>query len=53
MPLFLTILSVPLLGERVGPRRATAVLVGLGGVLVMLRPWQVNAEPMPLARWRS
>jgi drug/metabolite transporter (DMT)-like permease len=48
MPLFLTILSVPLLGERVGPRRVTAVLVGLGGVLVMLRPWQINAEPMPL-----
>lgn len=43
MPLFLTILSVPLLGERVGPRRATAVLVGLCGVLVMLRPWQVDA----------
>src|ERR1700722_6665287 len=48
MPLFLTILSVPLLGERVGPRRVTAALVGLGGVLVMLRPWQINAEPMPL-----
>lgn len=48
MPLFLTILSVPLLGERVGPRRATAVLVGLGGVLVMLRPWHVDADSMPL-----
>ena len=48
MPLFLTILSVPLLGERVGLRRATAVLVGLGGVLVMLRPWHVDAESLPL-----
>jgi drug/metabolite transporter (DMT)-like permease len=48
MPLFLTILSVPLLGERVGPRRATAVLVGLGGVLIMLRPWHVDADSMPL-----
>lgn len=48
MPLFLTILSVPLLGERVGPRRATAVLVGLGGVLVMLRPWHVDASSLPL-----
>src|SRR5215472_1473692 len=48
MPLFLTIVSVPLLGERVGPRRATAVVVGLGGVLVMLRPWQVGADAMPL-----
>lgn len=47
MPLFLTILSVPLLGERVGPRRATAVLVGFAGVMVMLRPWQVEAG-MPI-----
>lgn len=36
MPLFLTVLSVPLLGEAVGWRRATATLVGFGGVLVML-----------------
>ena len=48
MPLILTIVSVPLLGERVGPRRATAVVVGLGGVLLMLRPWQVGADAMPL-----
>jgi drug/metabolite transporter (DMT)-like permease len=48
MPLFLTVLSVPLLGEPVGPRRATAVLVGLAGVLVMLRPWHVGADAMPL-----
>lgn len=38
MPLFLTILSVPLLGERVGPRRSAAVLVGFLGVLLMVRP---------------
>lgn len=38
MPLFLTLLSVPLLGERVGPRRGAAVLVGFGGVLLMLGP---------------
>jgi drug/metabolite transporter (DMT)-like permease len=48
MPLFLTIVSVPLLGERVGPRRASAVLVGLAGVMVMLRPWHVDATSMPL-----
>jgi drug/metabolite transporter (DMT)-like permease len=48
MPLFLTIMSVPLLGERVGPRRATAVLVGLGGVLIMLRPWHGDGGSMPL-----
>ncbi|MCX7374262.1 MAG: DMT family transporter [Alphaproteobacteria bacterium] len=38
MPLFLTLLSIPLLGERVGIRRFSAVLVGFLGVLVMLRP---------------
>ncbi len=37
-PLLITLLSVPLLGERVGLRRWMAVLVGLGGVAVMLRP---------------
>ncbi len=37
-PLFATILSVPILGERVGIRRATAVAVGFLGVLVTLQP---------------
>jgi drug/metabolite transporter (DMT)-like permease len=37
-PLFLTALSVPLLGERVGWRRWAAVGVGFVGVLVMTRP---------------
>ncbi len=37
-PMMITALSVPLLGERVGPRRWTAVCVGLLGVIVMLRP---------------
>ncbi|HWI26708.1 MAG TPA: DMT family transporter [Stellaceae bacterium] len=36
-PLFLTILSIPLLGERVGRHRWAAVLVGFGGVLLMVR----------------
>jgi drug/metabolite transporter (DMT)-like permease len=38
MPLFLTLLSIPLLGERVGPRRGIAVLVGFAGVLLMALP---------------
>lgn len=38
MPLFLTVLSAPLLGEAVGWRRATATIVGFGGVLIMLKP---------------
>jgi drug/metabolite transporter (DMT)-like permease len=37
-PLMITALSVPILGERVGPRRWAAILVGLVGVLVVLRP---------------
>lgn len=40
MPLFLTVLSVPFLGERVGWRRASAVVIGLMGVMLMLRPWE-------------
>ncbi|WP_239451633.1 DMT family transporter [Elioraea rosea] len=45
MPLFLTILSIPLLGEKVGIRRASAVVVGFLGVLLILRP---GASDVPL-----
>lgn len=37
-PLFMTVLSVPLLREQVGPRRWIAVLIGFAGVLLILRP---------------
>ena len=37
-PLVITALAVPLLGERVGGRSWIAIIVGLGGVLVVLRP---------------
>lgn len=37
-PLLVTALAVPLLGEHVGPRRWAAIVVGLVGVLVILRP---------------
>ena len=37
-PLFVTLLSVPVLGERIGPRRVAAVLAGFAGVLLMLWP---------------
>ncbi len=37
-PMLVTALSVPLLGEHVGWRRWSAVAVGFGGVLVVLRP---------------
>ena len=37
-PLMITALSVPMLGEQVGPRRWAAVAVGFLGVLIVLRP---------------
>ncbi len=37
-PLFMTALSVPLLGEHVGARRWAAVVVGFVGVLIVARP---------------
>ena len=37
-PFFISLLSVPLLGERVGIRRIVAVAVGFIGVLIVLRP---------------
>lgn len=37
-PAFITALSIPFLGEVVGIRRWAAVLVGLAGVLIVIRP---------------
>ena len=37
-PLFICALSQPVLGEHVGLRRWTVILIGLGGAIVMLRP---------------
>ena len=45
-PLMMTVLSVPIFHEHVTPRRWAAILVGLGGVLVVLRPWQAGAVPL-------
>ena len=42
-PLFVTALSVPLLGERVDGKRWAAIAVGLLGVLVVLRPTGATA----------
>ena len=38
VPLMVTVLSIPILGESVGLRRWIAVFVGLIGVLVIIRP---------------
>lgn len=45
-PLFITALSVPVLGERIGPWRWFAVAVGFAGVLLIMRP---GAEVFTLA----
>jgi drug/metabolite transporter (DMT)-like permease len=47
-PLFMTALSVPLLGEKVGLRRWSAVIVGFVGVLVMMRPGSGVFQPAAL-----
>lgn len=41
-PLLITVLAIPMLGETVRLRRGIAVLIGLAGVLVVLRPGQVE-----------
>ncbi len=48
-PLFITLLSIPLLGERVGPWRLGAVVVGLIGVIIMQRPWE-GADEISVGR---
>jgi drug/metabolite transporter (DMT)-like permease len=47
MPLFLSLLSIPLLGERVGVVRGAAVAAGLVGVSIMLRPWNSGVDALP------
>jgi drug/metabolite transporter (DMT)-like permease len=50
-PLFITALSVPFLGERVGVHRWSAVVIGLAGVIVIVQPGGAMEWPvlMPLA----
>ena len=45
MPILITLLAIPILGEKVGLHRGLAIIVGLLGVLVVLRPGQ---EPLGL-----
>jgi drug/metabolite transporter (DMT)-like permease len=44
-PLFVTALSIPILGEQVGLRRWSAVAVGFIGVLVLVRPGTASFNP--------
>jgi drug/metabolite transporter (DMT)-like permease len=43
MPIFLAVLSVPMLGERVTLPRAVSIAAGLLGVLLVVRPWEGKA----------
>ncbi len=45
-PLFVTVFSVPLLGERVGLHRWVAVWVGFAAVLLLLRPGSDLFQPI-------
>ena len=45
VPLLITLIAIPVLGERVGIHRAGAVVLGLVGVLIVVRP---GAEPLSL-----
>ena len=44
-PLFLTAMAGPVLGETVGARRWTAVLVGFVGVLLIIKPGTTALQP--------
>lgn len=42
MPLFITLFAIMFLGERVGPRRICAMLVGFAGIMIILRPGMIE-----------
>jgi len=44
MPVFLSLLSVPLLGERLNVYRWVSVGAGLLGVVIVLQPWQAGGD---------
>lgn len=48
-PLFITLLSIPILGEKVGAARWSAVLIGFAGVVLMQRPWE-SGETLGVSR---
>src|SRR5258708_25415776 len=47
-PLLVTALSIPFLGEKVGIRRWSAVIVGFTGVMVVVRPGTAAFDPAAL-----
>lgn len=49
-PLVITVLSIPILGEKVGIHRWLAVLIGLAGVIVVVRP---GVQPLELGHFTA
>lgn len=39
-PILVTLLSMPLLGEKVGWRRWAGIVLGFAGAIIVVRPWQ-------------
>ena len=53
-PILVSLLSWPLLGERVGPWRMAAILAGFVGVLIVIRPFGAGFHwMMPLVLWNA
>ena len=48
VPIVITILSIPILGERIGIHRVIAVLLGFAGVLVIVQPGGAGFQPAVL-----
>lgn len=48
IPLLVAVFAVPVLAERVGPRRWAAIVVGFAGVLVIIRPTPELFQPVAL-----
>ncbi|SFD44210.1 DMT family transporter [Roseivivax sediminis] len=47
-PIVVTLLAIPILGERVGIRRIAAVCTGFLGVLIVIQPWGAEFHPAML-----
>ncbi|WP_344842778.1 DMT family transporter [Celeribacter arenosi] len=44
-PMVIALLAIPILGERIGIRRFTAILVAFLGVVVVIQPWGAAFHP--------
>jgi drug/metabolite transporter (DMT)-like permease len=47
-PILVTLLAIPMLGEKVGRHRIAAVCVGFLGVIVVMQPWGTGFHPAML-----